>query len=97
MFPLRSYLSVHDFYDNDRKFPGYLRAMVHNSASLAALWEFVRISGKTVLRIKANRASAAVGWYLTEVSDGFQPDVYLAVTPDLDLAMPITAVPLRNQ
>lgn len=102
MSPLRRFLAVHGSGASDRLFSGCLRVIVHRNPEKAAVWEFVKIFGKTALRIKANLAasgSGTDGWYLTvppgsERGDGSN---YLAVTSDVDKAMPVIPVALSKE
>lgn len=102
MRPPRRYLAVHDAYDNDRIFSGYLRIIVHRVPDLAAVWEVVEVFGQTLLRIKANRdktGARSVGWYLAVPPGSERDEVssYLAVTPDITLAMPVSVEALPKK
>lgn len=104
MHPLRRFLAAHDYYDSDRIYPSCVRIIVHRDPKKAAVWEFVEVFGKKVLRIKANldsSGSGTIGWYLTAPSGseraGSSTSNFLAVTSDVGFAMPVTTVALPKE
>ena len=68
--------------------------IAHRDPGIAAIWQFVEHGGKRYLQIKANRApsgSSTVSWYLAVPPPSYRDNGsnWIAVTPDLDLAMPV--------
>ena len=73
--------------------------MVHADPTGAVIWEFVDVEGKQYLKVKQNRDNTAqdtVGWYVAVPPDSDRGKFsnYLAITPDLEKAMPVGVVPV---
>lgn len=69
--------------------------MAHSDAGKAAVWKKVTSDGKQYLQIKVNRdrgSQSTVGWYLAEPPNSARGTGtnYLAVTPDIAKAMPVS-------
>jgi len=93
------FLSVHRYFPTDVKYPGYVRVIVHSGTKFASIWQFVEIDGKRYLQIKENRFTPATnGWYLAVPPDSKRDkhSEYIAVTPDIEKAMPVSTKPLTK-
>lgn len=89
------FLSVHKHFSADSIYPGFVRVMAHSDAGKAAVWKKVTSDGKQYLQIKVNReigSQSTVGWYLAEPPNSVRDELtnYLAVTPDIAKAMPVS-------
>lgn len=102
MLPHCRFLSAHDHYRSDTRFPGFVSVMLHNDENKAAVWDLEVIPGKDPnredfafrLKVVANRDASATyteGWYLTVPpgSDRDRHSNYVALTDDASLATPV--------
>ena len=88
------FLAVHRARGDDEIYEGYLRVIAHAVTEKAAIWQFVKHGGRRFLQIKANRDATGghtVGWYVAVPPNSVRDHKsnWIAVTPDLDLAMPV--------
>ena len=89
------FLSANSLYSTDTIYPGFVRIMVHIDAKKAAVWKKVTVGGSQYLQIKINRdagSQSTIGWYLAEPPNSVRDELtnYLAVTPDISRAMPVS-------
>eukprot|EP00892_Ulva_mutabilis_P002681 jgi/Ulvmu1/12413/UM009_0063.1 len=83
------FLAVHGDFPEDHRYSGALRLIAHSDPTKAAIFKYVTVDGKTVLKVVGNRdhtGQAAVGGYLM-VPDGARRDHrsdYLAVSKSTD-------------
>lgn len=92
-------MAVHNDTDTDQVYTDYLRVIFHSDSEQAAVWQMVWHEGKQYLQIKANRAASAsetVGWYVAmPIKKGVDISRYVGVTPYIDKALPMQALPLH--
>ena len=92
------FLTAHNAYPADSQYDDMLRLIVHAHPSRAVIWQFVPVCGKTYLMVKENRAATATGtggWFVAVPPDSERDkhSNYLAITPEISKAMPVTVVP----
>jgi len=92
------FLGANKQYDSDEEYEGMLRLIVHSDPQKAIIWQFVTVCNRTYLVVKENRDEAAkdtAGWYVAVPPDSKRDrkSHYLAISPQVRDAMPVSAVP----